>query len=100
MVPEPLPQVGHFLVLFCHFLLSVVYRPFVLTRSKYMYKCIVMYNLQWLEDISGRIADLGVFESHSPNHVLVNKYLPGQGIMVSALALDYVLLVMTIEIFQ
>ncbi|XP_076463568.1 putative RNA/DNA demethylase ALKBH6 isoform X2 [Babylonia areolata] len=36
---------------------------------------------QWLLDYSQRIADLGTFEGKVPNHVLVNEYLPGQGIM-------------------
>ncbi len=30
-----------------------------------------------------RIEQLGAFGEKSPNHVLVNEYLPGQGIMVS-----------------
>ncbi len=29
-----------------------------------------------------RIGKLGVFEGKTPNHVLVNEYLAGQGIMV------------------
>ncbi|XP_064622185.1 alpha-ketoglutarate-dependent dioxygenase alkB homolog 6-like [Lineus longissimus] len=36
---------------------------------------------QWLETYCKRIADLGAFEGKLPNHVLVNEYLPGQGIM-------------------
>ncbi|XP_064403385.1 alpha-ketoglutarate-dependent dioxygenase alkB homolog 6-like [Halichondria panicea] len=36
---------------------------------------------QWLEDRGRRIASLGVFEDKVPNHVLVNEYTPGQGIM-------------------
>lgn len=39
---------------------------------------------QWLEQVCNRIWDRGVFSEFSrrPNHVLVNEYLPGQGIMV------------------
>lgn len=36
---------------------------------------------QWLEVYSKKIASLGVFDDKVPNHVLVNEYLPGQGIM-------------------
>lgn len=32
-----------------------------------------------------RITDLGAFGDKMPNHVLVNEYLAGQGIMVSSL---------------
>ncbi|XP_023229066.1 alpha-ketoglutarate-dependent dioxygenase alkB homolog 6-like isoform X1 [Centruroides sculpturatus] len=35
----------------------------------------------WLQIYSKKIAELGVFEDKVPNHVLVNEYLPGQGIM-------------------
>ena len=38
--------------------------------------------MQWLEDSSGKIASLGVFDDKFPNHVLVNEYIPGQGILV------------------
>lgn len=40
------------------------------------------YFLQWLQNCAERIAKLGVFENKIPNHVLVNEYLSGQGIMV------------------
>ncbi|XP_053405941.1 alpha-ketoglutarate-dependent dioxygenase alkB homolog 6-like [Mercenaria mercenaria] len=36
---------------------------------------------QWLQTYSQKIAALGLFEDKVPNHVLVNEYLPGQGIM-------------------
>ncbi|KAL8590333.1 hypothetical protein ACOMHN_006449 [Nucella lapillus] len=36
---------------------------------------------QWLQTYCQKIADLGAFEGKIPNHVLVNEYLPGQGIM-------------------
>jgi hypothetical protein len=43
--------------------------------------------LQWLSRISERIAACNAFSDASlpPNHILVNEYLPGQGIMVSQL---------------
>ncbi|XP_071497883.1 alpha-ketoglutarate-dependent dioxygenase alkB homolog 6-like [Diadema antillarum] len=36
---------------------------------------------KWLELYTQKVASLGVFEDHVPNHVLVNEYQPGQGIM-------------------
>ena len=39
-------------------------------------------HVQWLSDYCSRIAALGVFADKTPNHVLVNEYTPGQGIMV------------------
>ncbi|XP_022096666.1 alpha-ketoglutarate-dependent dioxygenase alkB homolog 6-like [Acanthaster planci] len=36
---------------------------------------------KWLEVYCQQIADLGVFRDLVPNHVLVNEYQPGQGIM-------------------
>ncbi|KAH6926734.1 hypothetical protein HPB50_021253 [Hyalomma asiaticum] len=36
---------------------------------------------QWLKDISTKVASLGVFGEKSPNHVLVNEYKPGEGIL-------------------
>ncbi|XP_074663235.1 putative RNA/DNA demethylase ALKBH6 [Tubulanus polymorphus] len=35
----------------------------------------------WLEKYCRQIGDLGVFSDKYPNHVLVNEYKPGQGIM-------------------
>lgn len=35
----------------------------------------------WLTTYSKKIADLGAFSGNVPNHVLVNEYEPGQGIM-------------------
>ena len=37
---------------------------------------------QWLERCCSQVAELGVFGSARPNHVLVNEYTAGQGIMV------------------
>ena len=35
----------------------------------------------WLQCHINKIQDLSIFEEHSkPNHVLINEYLPGQGI--------------------
>lgn len=39
-------------------------------------------SMQWLRDYGSKIASLGVFDGKVPNHVLVNEYTPGQGIMV------------------
>ncbi|XP_065882434.1 alpha-ketoglutarate-dependent dioxygenase alkB homolog 6-like [Dysidea avara] len=37
---------------------------------------------EWLEKCIGKIMLLGLFDDqHVPNHVLINEYLPGQGIM-------------------
>ncbi|CAH1802973.1 unnamed protein product, partial [Owenia fusiformis] len=36
---------------------------------------------QWLGSYAGKLANLGIFQEHTPNHVLVNEYQPGQGIM-------------------
>lgn len=40
------------------------------------------YLFQWLDQCCGKVAKLGVFEGNPPNHVLINEYTPGQGIMV------------------
>ncbi len=37
---------------------------------------------QWLKVYCEKVASLGVFDKAKPNHVLVNEYTPGQGIMV------------------
>lgn len=40
----------------------------------------------WLEEYANRLGKLGIFEGAPggrPNHVLINEYLPGQGIMVA-----------------
>jgi hypothetical protein len=36
----------------------------------------------WLAAYAARLAALGLFGGAAPNHVLINEYLPGQGIMV------------------
>lgn len=38
--------------------------------------------VKWLSCYAEKLASLGIFGSHIPNHVLVNEYTPGQGIMV------------------
>ena len=35
---------------------------------------------QWLQFHIDKIHELGIFEHSKPNHVLINEYLPGQGI--------------------
>ena len=38
---------------------------------------------QWLQKCVDKVASLGIFDDHHvPNHVLINEYQPGQGIMV------------------
>lgn len=37
---------------------------------------------KWLQSYAEKIAGLGKFEDKIPNHVLVNEYTAGQGIMV------------------
>ena len=51
-----------------------------------VYSCVcdALFCLQWLSDCCGNVAALGVFGDKTPNHVLVNEYAPGQGIMVNA----------------
>ncbi|KAH8287794.1 hypothetical protein KR018_000325 [Drosophila ironensis] len=36
---------------------------------------------EWLQGYVDKVNNLGVFESQNANHVLVNEYLPGQGIL-------------------
>lgn len=36
---------------------------------------------EWLQNFVDKINNLNIFESQKANHVLVNEYLPGQGIM-------------------
>jgi hypothetical protein len=43
----------------------------------------VFFFSQWLLVFTERIGKLGLFGGKQPNHVLVNEYLPSQGIMVS-----------------
>ena len=45
---------------------------------------------QWLKKFTRKIEDLGAFDGKEANHVLVNEYATGQGIMVNIL---FVLLV-------
>ena len=38
---------------------------------------------QWLQKCVDKVTSLGIFDDHHvPNHVLINEYQPGQGIMV------------------
>ncbi|XP_068150795.1 alpha-ketoglutarate-dependent dioxygenase alkB homolog 6 [Drosophila tropicalis] len=36
---------------------------------------------EWLQSYVDKVNNLGIFESQNANHVLVNEYLPGQGIL-------------------
>ncbi|CAG0889766.1 unnamed protein product, partial [Darwinula stevensoni] len=38
-------------------------------------------SLGWLFQYCNRVKETGIFENRDPNHVLINEYLPGQGIM-------------------
>jgi len=55
-----------------------------MTKSGKLLKQAMPSFLNKFPDIIGRIRDLGVFKESKigePNHVIVNEYLPGQGIM-------------------
>ena len=41
-----------------------------------------LFSFQWLEKHTTHVGSLPVFDNVTPNHVLVNEYEPGQGIMV------------------
>ncbi len=41
-----------------------------------------LFHLQWLDRYGCKIADFDAFDKKRANHVLVNEYLSGQGIMV------------------
>lgn len=41
-----------------------------------------LVSLQWLKKYVDDIVELNLFNGKIPNHVLVNEYTPGQGIMV------------------
>ena len=45
--------------------------------------CFFSLSFQWLLTYAQKISDLGAFGGKVPNHVLVNEYEAGQGIMVS-----------------
>ena len=45
--------------------------------------CVFPLSFQWLLTYAHKISDLGAFGGKVPNHVLVNEYEAGQGIMVS-----------------
>ena len=52
-----------------------------------MYVKVILLNFfQWLDQICARVSDLGAFGDKRANHVLVNEYQPGQGIMVSVVS--------------
>lgn len=62
---------------------------YIINRRETNYKFILFIFLiinheQWLQKYVDKISKLNVFEeSKQPNHVLINEYLSGQGIMVS-----------------
>ena len=56
-------------------------------QNKILYVCIyfvtLMKSFQWLQKYINKVSTCDIFEkSKLPNHVLINEYLPGQGIMV------------------
>lgn len=60
------------------FLLGIVVIEKVLLRI--VLKSI--WYFQWLKRYTEKLLKMDVFEGKEPNHVLVNEYKPGQGIMV------------------
>jgi hypothetical protein len=36
----------------------------------------------WLDKYCTKLSDLQLFDSYKPNHILVNEYKPGQGILL------------------
>lgn len=46
---------------------------------------LLTHTVQWLSDCCTKITRLGMFGDKLPNHVLVNEYISGQGIMVRVL---------------
>ena len=38
---------------------------------------------KWLQSYALKLSEMNIFEGNTPNHVLINEYLSGQGIMVS-----------------
>lgn len=42
-----------------------------------------MKSFQWLQKYINKVSAYDIFDKNKlPNHVLINEYLPGQGIMV------------------
>lgn len=79
------------LKMFFHIICSLFYWSFLYNfndsfgedKCMYIISYIVMFLLQWLQNYVDKIKSINVFETKAlPNHVLINEYLPGQGIMV------------------
>lgn len=55
-----------------------------MTYPVYLWNVLVHLHIsQWLKVYMEKVAALGFFGDKLPNHVLVNEYLAGQGIMVN-----------------
>ena len=66
----------------CTIFVNVLYLTFTRERKYILMHCNLFFLLKWLSCYAEKIASLGIFSNHIPNHVLVNEYTPGQGIMV------------------
>lgn len=67
---------------------GIIYYVFGTVLLNGVFSCVVfafvVFLLQWLSGYADNLGTLSVFEGKVPNHVLVNEYEPGQGIMVSS----------------
>ena len=81
MVVEQLPKVCMHVCAWMH---GCTCSTHLLTCSLFVcLACVtVLACWQWLVECCQKVASLGVFGEQTPNHVLVNEYTPGQGIMV------------------
>jgi hypothetical protein len=71
MIAEPLPEVNK---LHLHTLSSLI--EWTPIKNNFC--------LQWLRRQVDKVSEIGIFPADKkPNHVLINEYLPGQGIMVT-----------------
>lgn len=68
-------------------------------KNIFLEDSVCIFYFQWLNTYCKRIADIGAFEGKMPNHVLVNEYLSGQGIMVCIIFLSEVFM-LTFSICQ
>lgn len=85
MVAEEIPQVcrcyahAHSNNILCNVQLCKY-----MTYPVYLWNVLVHLHIsQWLKVYMEKVAALGFFGDKLPNHVLVNEYLAGQGIMVN-----------------
>eukprot|EP00117_Sycon_ciliatum_P003505 scpid59116/ scgid4461/ Probable alpha-ketoglutarate-dependent dioxygenase ABH6; Alkylated DNA repair protein alkB homolog 6 len=55
-------------------------KPFAMHHDPVCFVCLHVY-AQWLQQVADRLSAIDLFETVRPNHVLVNEYEAGQGIM-------------------